>query len=193
MGTKITSPRQKKAIDLVVESGGLKAVSVAMVEAGFSPATAKNPSKLTKSKAWIEIMEKHFSDTDLAKAHKELMHSTRIDHMVFPLGPSEEEDEGTDDESVLARALAPETTSLTDEEIKEMLAEVNCKVRRIVHGQTARHVYFWAVDNKARKDALDMAYKLKAKYAPERTEHLYGFMIAPEDRERIDAILQDNE
>ena len=41
--------RQKKALAKIVENGGN--VSKAMVEAGYSPMTAKTPQKLTESKA----------------------------------------------------------------------------------------------------------------------------------------------
>lgn len=137
----MATERQKKAIKKVVERGGN--VSKSMREAGYSPKTAKNPKKLTESKAWEELMEQNLPDKDLAKAHKRLMNSNRIDHMVFPL-------------------------NITDNEIKELMASVNCIVKKFMHSETQTHIWFWSPDNKARKDALDMAYKLKGKYAPEK-------------------------
>lgn len=135
--------KQKEAIKNVVENGGI--ISKAMLDAGYSPNTAKTPQKLTESKAWEELMKKFISDEDLAKAHKQLLDATRIEHMVFPL-------------------------KITDEEIKELLEEVNCKVRKIQHGDTANHCWFWAKDNNALKNGLDLAYKLKGKYAPEKKD-----------------------
>lgn len=44
--------KQKKALEILVESGGKKPVSKAMVEAGYSEATAKTPQKLTESEAY---------------------------------------------------------------------------------------------------------------------------------------------
>lgn len=41
--------RQAKAVEIMENNGGN--ASKAMIEAGYSPATAKNPSKLTKSRA----------------------------------------------------------------------------------------------------------------------------------------------
>jgi len=58
-------------------------------------------------------------------------------------------------------ASAGET--LTDEDIENMLAEVNCKVRKIVHAETARHVYFWSADANARRGAIELAYKIKGR------------------------------
>lgn len=142
-------------------------------------------------------MEVHLSDADLSKAHRELLYSTRLDHMIFPLGPKDEDDinlsggvnhkdeqeEDVDEEGDGDRGSeeTKERTTLTDAEIIQMLSEVNCKVRRIVHGETARHVYFWAQDNRSRKDALEMAYKLKGRYGePEgelKPRNVYNFFM----------------
>ena len=159
--------RQKRAFTKVVENGGI--VSTAMVEAGFSPATAKTPQKLTESKGWKELVQEHLSDDLIAKRHAELLNSQYLDHMTFPLGP-----EFTADKEKYVKQAKKDGTKekgqvLSDEEIKALLATVNCTVRRVVHGESARHVYFWSPDNKARKDAVDMAYKLKGNYAPEKS------------------------
>ncbi len=59
---------QKQTISLnkVVENGGN--VSKAMRESGYSKATAKNPKKLTNSKAWSELMESYLDDNELLSA-----------------------------------------------------------------------------------------------------------------------------
>jgi hypothetical protein len=105
--------------------------------------------------------------------------------MVFPLGPEEETDEESGEEESEGDG---ERTTLTDKEITHMLKEVNCVVRKIVHGRTARHVYFWAADNKARTGAIDMGYKLKGKYAPEK--HVGVVVnIDAKKKQKIDEIL----
>jgi hypothetical protein len=63
--------RAKKAFLIAVENGGR--ISPAMREAGYSPATAENPSKLTKTKAWQDLMEEYLPESLLAKKHKELL------------------------------------------------------------------------------------------------------------------------
>ncbi len=171
--------RQRAAIDILVENRG-KSVSGAMREAGYPEKTAKNPKNLTESKAWEEIIGDALSFEELAEEHKQLLNSTKIEHMVFPLGPRGEDDDNLSgarpdkkpEDPNEEKRLKAERTTLTDKEIIGMLAEVNCKVRRIVHGETARHVYYWAADNKARKDALDMAYKIRGTYAPEKSINL---------------------
>jgi len=129
--------KQKKAIEKIVENHGN--VSKGMIEAGYSPQTAKNPKNLTKSKAWNDLMNTYLSDEEVAKKHNELLNATGVGHMVFPL-------------------------DVTDEQIIKLLAEANCIVKRFMHSETQTHVWFFAADNNARKAALDMAYKLKNKY-----------------------------
>lgn len=176
----------------MVENGG--SIGKAMIAAGYSENTANTPQKLTESKGWTELMGDYLSDEDLSKKHAQLLNSTKIEHLVFPLGPRGLDDPifsgGRHNEKQTGEAekmdYEQERTTLTDEEIIEMLAEVNCKVRRIVHGESARHVYFWAADNKALKDGLDMAYKLKGKYAAEKHVNLN---IEHKTDSRLDAIV----
>ncbi len=129
--------KQARAIQNVVENGGN--VYKAMIDAGYSPATAKTPQKLTTSKAWETLMEENLPDEVLAKVHKQLLSSTFIDHMVFPL-------------------------NITDEEITDILESVNCRVKKFQHSETQTHVWFWCSNDKSRQSALDMAYKLKGHY-----------------------------
>ena len=44
-----------------------------MREAGYSPATAKNPSNLTNSLGWNELMSKYISEAKLLKTHLALL------------------------------------------------------------------------------------------------------------------------
>ena len=135
--------KQKKAISNIIENHGN--ISKGMRDAGYTEASAKNPKNLTMSKAWTNLMKKHLSDDTLAKAHGELLGATKIEHLVFPLATE-------------------------DKDIKELLKSVNCTVKRIQRGEQAVHCWFWARDNFALKSGLDLAYKLKGKYAPEKKE-----------------------
>ena len=127
-----------------------------MLEAGYSKTVAENPKKLTESKGFRELMEENgLDDASLTRTHNELLKSARLDHMIFPLGPKKHE-------------TPEDAETLADTDIKLMLADLKCTVRRIVHGETARHVYFWSPNDKTRTSALDMGYKLKGHYAPEK-------------------------
>lgn len=57
--------KQKKAFKEMVETGRTK--GEAMVNAGYSKNTAKAPTKLTESKGWKELLEKHIPDSKLTK------------------------------------------------------------------------------------------------------------------------------
>jgi hypothetical protein len=61
--------KQKRAAEIAVENGGN--ISRAMREAGYSPATAKNPDKLTKSLAWQDLLEHYLPDDMLLDALSE--------------------------------------------------------------------------------------------------------------------------
>lgn len=139
----MATQRQKIAVTKLVEKvGNNKPVIIGEVlqESGYSKAISENPKKVTESKGFIELMDRMgLSDEDLAKKHKTLLNATKIEHMVFPVATS-------------------------DEDIKELLQGVSCKVRKIQHGDTANHVWFFAPDNLALKNALDMAYKIKKVY-----------------------------
>ncbi len=125
--------------------------------------------KITNSKTWTELMEIYISDDDLSQKHKELLNATRLDHMVFVTGPRDEKEALRIDDEAREKATKEgkeykTIDYITDEDIRQMLADVSCKVRRIVHSETARHVYFWSADNKSRKDAIEMGYKLKGRF-----------------------------
>lgn len=141
--------KAQKVWTAIQENPG-KPIGEAMREAGYATATSLKPSDLTDSKAWNDLLDEYLPRTALLGTHQGLLRASHLDHMTFPL----------------------ETPALLDSHIVEMLAELNCKVRRVVHGETARHVYFWSPDNKARNDALEKGYKLRGDYAPEK--HIHG-------------------
>lgn len=175
-----TAIKHKKVLAKLVENGGN--MSKAIRDTGlYSSVIANDPQKILNSKTWNEVVEDQLSDGELMQKHKQLLNATRIDHMVFPTGPRKDADKKEGDDV------------LSDEEIIGLLAEVNCKVRRIVHGENARHVYFWSNDNKARKEALDMAYKLKGRYEDAdkpnpQTNTTYNFIFSSEVREKVKII-----
>lgn len=190
---KFTKPtvaiKHKKVLAKLAENGGNLANAIR--ETGlYSEEVALNPQKLTNSLTWAEVVEDQLGDDLLMQKHKELLNSTRIDHLVFPLGPKKSSEK--EDWLKMSGSKKAEDV-LSDEEIVEMLAEVNCKVRRIVHGEQSRHVYFWSFDNKAKKEALDMAYKLKGRYKDDDNPNkmpttTYNFIFSPNVRDKVKVI-----
>lgn len=95
--------RQRKAVEKVLENNGN--VSRAMIEAGYPPATAKNPQQLTRSKGWAELMEKFLPDKHLTDRHREMLDAPRIVR-TFKKGDLEVETEETDPSAVKALEMA---------------------------------------------------------------------------------------
>lgn len=136
-----------------------------MRKAGYSVSTSHAPTKMTKTKGWNLLIERDGLDDDsLTKVHVELLRSTTLDHMVFPPLRSKKKEPSDTDAEELFHEGAMDGEVISDAEIIQLLADVNCTVRKIVHGETSRHVYFWSSNDKSRKEALDMAYKLKNKF-----------------------------
>ncbi len=163
--------KQEKAAENLVGNGGN--VTKAMVDAGYSVATANTPQKLTESKGFQALLDEKLADDKLVEVHDQLLKSKRLDHMVFPLYKEpDEKDEGP-----------YESMSLTDDEVIELLSDIGGTVRKIVHGQQARHVYFWVANDKSRQDALKLAYDLKGKLAKKE---------APDGGDTYNTFVQNN-
>lgn len=70
--------KQAKAIKHIIEDGD--AVSVAMAKAGYAPSVSKNPMQLTKSKSFIEVLEKAgITDVRLAQVLREGLEATKLE------------------------------------------------------------------------------------------------------------------
>jgi len=163
-GTKL-SKKQKGFVKDYVETGnGVKSALKNYDTDDYNVANQiaiENLQKPTIQKEILSIAEQ-IPDELLVQRHKELLNSTNVEHMVYPPFRSEKERKEIEN---TGQNIGEQ---LTDIEIIQFYKDINCEVRRIVHGDMARHVYFWSADNKARKDAIDMAYKLKGQYAPEK-------------------------
>jgi len=66
--------KQKQALKKVIENRGN--VSKSMIDVGYTENTAKNPSNLTNSKGWQELMEEYLPDKLLAEKHRKLLEKT---------------------------------------------------------------------------------------------------------------------
>lgn len=65
--------KQKQAVKNVVENRGN--VSRAMLDAGYSPKSAKNPKNLTESEGWRELLNSQLSDAKLLRKHNQLLNA----------------------------------------------------------------------------------------------------------------------
>lgn len=115
-------------------------MSKAMIESGYSPKTAKNPQQLTRSRGWMELMERCFPDQDIAKTHQQLLHHSIPTVLKLPLGTPEEG-------------------------IREMFEKLpGFKIIGIHDSSKNTLVDYIAPDPGTRSRALEMAYKLKGRF-----------------------------
>ncbi|HUD20886.1 MAG TPA: hypothetical protein VMQ44_02360 [Candidatus Saccharimonadales bacterium] len=139
--------KQKLVASKIVENRGN--ISKSMLEAGYSPNTARNPKNLTNSCGWKELVNDKLSGETLVNAHRQLMKSSKLKDMSFP-------------------------ASLTDAEITGLLEPIGYKVQMINRLRTRAQVWLWEVDMQARAKALDMAYRLKSLYPERKTRNSHS-------------------
>lgn len=72
----MATEKQRRAFDTVGVNGGN--ISKAMVTAGYSKEVSKRTDKLTRTKGWKELMDKHFPDSELAALHKKLLKKKEV-------------------------------------------------------------------------------------------------------------------
>ena len=178
MGKDKLTNQDKKFVKVVVETGNQTMAAkkaYGIKDDGY--ARLKGHRMITKDnvKKSIATIADSIPDNLLIDTHLGLLNATGLDHMVFPLGCEFNRDKEKyillkKEDAKKKKIEYVETDILSDEDIIELLAGVNCTVRKVVHGDTARHVYFWASDNKARQAGLDMAYKIKGTYANVKVE-----------------------
>jgi len=143
----VVALKHKAVLDNMVKKvrKGRKATKTqAMIDAGYSKSYAESGHIKTK-KSWNQLMEEYLPDSLLAKTHNELLDFKKLDYMLF-------------------------NADVKDDDIYELMEKVNCIPKKIIHGIQGTHVYFWQPDGRIRKDATDMAYKVKGKMAPEKFE-----------------------
>lgn len=93
--------KQKRALKMV-EAG--RNMGEVMRLAGYSPSTATHPKKLTESKAWQRLMQKHFPDSLLAKRHSDLLNKKEF-IAIGKAGEREAVETGEVDANAVARGL----------------------------------------------------------------------------------------
>lgn len=116
-------------------------LSKAMIKAGYSGTTATTTGKLTNTDGWRELTQKHLSDKELTKKHKEQLNASKLTKLYF--------DVDDDDEMI--------------EDVCKKLG-VELLYIKINKDKTSKTVNVKAPDFFFRDLALDKAYKLKGRY-----------------------------
>lgn len=60
-----------------------KPLSVAMLDAGYSPAYSKNPQALKNTKTWQRVKQKYFNPVKIGAKYNQLLEASRLDKFVF--------------------------------------------------------------------------------------------------------------
>ena len=113
-------------------------VKQAAIEMGYSESYAKS-GQLQKTKMFQKLLAEYISDDELAKEHKVLLYDREIEDYIFP-------------------------KSYSDELIKTIIESFGFPVMRVQLQGNWKRAYFPIINAKAKKDALDMAYKIKHLY-----------------------------
>lgn len=169
--TRALGEKQVRAIVNFTENGGNK--SKAARDAGYSKTVIRSPDKLFGGVAVHEAVLKVLKTPDKALEKLERKVDARhLDSMTFPPYHKREESngevgEGEEGENDFMKTKGEQ---MTDEAIVVMLGEIGCVVRKVVHGDMARHVYFWNDDSRTQLEAIDMVINLFGLYAPKRVE-----------------------
>lgn len=135
----MTYKQQAVAKDLLENTG--KSVSKAMHDAGYAPASAKNPQQFTRSKSWQKLMKQYFPYESLFEKHRRLLETTKINRLIFPY-------------------------SMPDEHIDSLrafLSASNIDLYLINRDHKKTYIDFCCPDNSVQLGALSLAYKLKGK------------------------------
>lgn len=133
--------KQKKVAELIIKNKGN--VSKSMIEAGYSKASAKNPIRVTGSKGWNELVADNMPQDVIAVELRALLDAKEAKWFVFP-------------------------TRMKDEDIEESVRGVGFKVICIRPSPIGKMAWYSIANNHAKKDALDLYFKITGKYAPEQ-------------------------
>lgn len=153
------------------KGGKPKPMGTAMIEAGYGKGYAKNPKKFESTKDWQELLDEYLPIDVLAAKHLQLLHSSQIQNFIFPTEKGKK--------------------AISDKEIKFIVENIpGCRLiyikpERMLGGKVA---YFQSPDNRSQDSALEKAYKLHGKYAPEQieiTKRKYANLSDEELAERI--------
>lgn len=142
--------KAKRVLKMMENDG--KSMSKAMRSVGYSPNYAKNPQNFNKTRTWQEIMEAELPEELVAKVHRELFGAAEIQHYEFPI-----------------EGKGKNKKRLTNAEIKAIIESVpDCRLIYIKDMGYQLIAYFQSPDSRSRKEAVEMAYKLRGNYAPEK-------------------------
>lgn len=119
-------------------------MSRAMRESGlYSESYSKEPQRITKSKGWKELVEKHLPESFLAQRHRKLFDQKKVEYFSFGL-------------------------KKTDEEITAAVEDAGLELINISYTADSKLAWYAVPDVHAVTKALEMAHKIKGVYLADR-------------------------
>lgn len=194
--------KQARATKIYVENRGKLSKGEAMIEAGYSPNSAKNPANLTRSKAFTQVLEEAgLTDEYLAKGHRELAEANTLKEMKFDhevtehLVAIDEEDPkyikgGREKQFFTDKVYTPVSLQHIKKVISSIKGAVYVTSRKFKNDYTL--VYYTVPDPQTRAKAQELSYKTKGHFAAERIEHTLP-EATDEEKAAIKAIFGSNQ
>ena len=142
--------RQNRVVKAVAENlrdTGQKNVRSAMKKAGYSPSYSESTGQIQKTETFMEKFNKIMPEETILGWHNNLGNAKKTQQLTIDKG-------------------------VKDEVIESWVDSINGVIHKIIEGKLYKTVLFWTRDNKAVKDAIEMAYKLRGDYAPEKHEEI---------------------
>src|SRR3990167_8999915 len=182
----MATERQKRAIKKLVENGGN--VSRAMREAEYSPETAKNPQKLTRSKGYAEILKRAgVTDEMISKKQKMLLEAAHTMTQEFPAARVEK---------TVGKGNKEETTSelvhVSDKEIRRIIQSV--PGHKILYNQTGtdkKNAHCQVPAAAVQTKQVELVLKVKGHFAPEQHD-IITHEMTPEEIAVYEKIMGKN-
>ncbi len=180
--------RQRRAFKELAVNGGTKAA--ALRKAGYSEEIAKNPQKVFNNQTYVQILERAgLTDESLAKAHQELMQSSRIEKYSF-LAARVEKWVKLDKKGRKLKTPYKDLgwKHLSDEEITVQIANIpGHRLMYIQKGLNEKIAYCQVPENAVRKSAIEMANKVKGHFAPDKLE-VVEHTVSPEEAAALEKL-----
>lgn len=130
-----------KTLNEKLGKGEKATMTEAMIENGYSKSYAES-GQIRKKKTWQQLMNEYLPDELVAKTHQELLVAKELSYFVFP-------------------------KNMKDEEIEKRMEEAGIKLVVVRESDKGKMAFYSRADTRARKDGVDLAYKVKGKMAPE--------------------------
>jgi len=150
-------PKEKKFVKTLLENGGngVRAALEAYDTDSYNTAGVIAHENLKKPKIQKAIAER-IQDDDLEAAHVSLLNAVRLDYFVFP-------------------------KSMSDEEITGHVSAQGLTVINIRPSEKGKLAFFSLPDGAARGKGLELGYKLKGSFAPDKHVNL-NVTVEPNER-----------